>query len=303
MITIYAEYLFIENFIINYIILFLTCKIYGVNLKRKVLIISSTVCALYSFVFFIPNMGYLYSGIAKILFSAALIKLTFFRLKPRQLLKVLVIFYIVSFVLGGLVLALIYFTKMDGMVSSNIFYIGNISYLQIFSSVIAGYILVACFINFFKNRMIKDRSIRDLYIEIEGKNTIIKGLLDTGNFLRDPISQDPVFIAEWDAIKSILPDGFNDFFSKSINFENIQDKIYETGFASKIKMIPYTTLGTKNGMLMGIKANKVIVMKEGESVILQNVIIALYDGKFNKDREYSALLHPDILKEEAISND
>lgn len=302
MITIYAEYLFIENFLISAIILLLTCRIYGVVLSGKVLFISSAACALYSFVFFIPNMGWLYSGISKLLFSAVLIKLTFFRLKIKQLLRVFIIFYIVSFILAGVVLGLIYFTKLDGMVGNDIFYIGNISYLQIFSFVAAGYFLVSIFAEFLKSRMLREKTMADLRIEIGNASTTLRGLLDTGNFLKDPVSKSPVFIVEWNSVKSILPDDFNDFFVKNSRIPNISDGIYMTGLAEKIRMIPYKALGTDHGMLIGIKTNKVIVTKKNESIIVNNAVVALYHGKLDKDGEYSALLHPDILNEGAISN-
>ena len=57
--TIYADILFLINFIINYLILFATAKISVLPFSRLRLVLSSSLGALYAVLSFIPILTYL----------------------------------------------------------------------------------------------------------------------------------------------------------------------------------------------------------------------------------------------------
>lgn len=73
----------------------------------------------------------------------------------------------------------------------------------------------------------------------------------------------------------------------------------------KFKIIPFTSLGNDNGVLLGFKPDYIKIYDE-EIHIKDNVIIGIYTGKLSKSNLYTSLIGLNILKEgkgnECITN-
>lgn len=128
-------------------------------------------------------------------------------------------------------------------------------------------------------------------ININKKFVYIKSIIDTGNFLRDPISKVPVIVVEKQALLDLVPNCILDNLDKIINGENIDFGEY----ISKIRLIPFTSLGKENGILIGIKADEVLVELEENNISINNVIIGIYNGNLSRNGKYKALIGLDLL--------
>ena len=64
----------------------------------------------------------------------------------------------------------------------------------------------------------------------------------------------------------------------------------EEEYILRLKVIPFSSLGKQNGMLLGIKADKVIIKSDEEEKENDNVIIGIYNKFLTKRGEYRALL-------------
>ncbi|NLK72725.1 MAG: sigma-E processing peptidase SpoIIGA [Clostridiales bacterium] len=295
MIEIYAELLFLENIIMNYLILTITSKICGSSVTKKRLFLGAFIGALYAFVFFVPSIQFLYSTVMKILFSCLIVSISFSPHSIKYFVKLMVSFYGISFALGGLVLAGIYFTDMSGLIKNNVIYVRDLSYLKILLSAIIGYFMMIYLAKLFKYRILNNELYVNIQIEMDGKSAYVKGILDTANFLVEPISQVPVIVIEYLALQGFLPEDFKDIL-KSIDM--IPENIYELEWGRRLRYIPYTSLGTQNGMLVGIRPDFISIQKGNRQYNFRNIVIGIYNGTIGNE-DYSALLHPDILKEEA----
>ena len=78
------------------------------------------------------------------------------------------------------------------------------------------------------------------------------------------------------------------------DFEGIPQEIKET-YISKLKLIPYSSLGKQNGILLGIKPEYVkISTEENERII--NAIIGIYNKSLTKRGEYRALIGVECIE-------
>lgn len=301
MIEIYAELLFLENVLINFIILLIVSKVCSMATKKKRLILGAISGALYAFVFFVPSIYFLYSTIIKMAISILIVLITFYPVSLKGLIKLIVSFYVVSFALGGMVLGVMYFTNINGLIKNNIFYINQLSYLKIIILGVLGYYLLKYMSLLFKEKILKKTLKAKITIELDGKTTSIIGLIDTANFLMDPISHTPVIVVDFSALEDYLPDIFKDILKDNENVNTIPNEIYEIGWGKRIRYIPYSSLGAETGILIGFKPDMTFIEKDNQSYKIKDIIIGIYNGKIKiqNDDEYSALLHPDILKEEA----
>ena len=87
----------------------------------------------------------------------------------------------------------------------------------------------------------------DISIEINDKKINLKGIVDTGNSLTDPISKYPVIIVEYDAIKNILPVEIRDILlnNQIFNFDQIIAQLSGSSWVTRFRIIPYQALGTE----------------------------------------------------------
>ena len=78
----------------------------------------------------------------------------------------------------------------------------------------------------------------NIKVNINSKYTYINAIIDTGNFLREPITKMPVIVVEKNVLVNVVPGIVLNNLDKIINGEDIDLGEY----ASKIRIIPFTSL-------------------------------------------------------------
>ena len=129
-------------------------------------------------------------------------------------------------------------------------------------------------------------------IKLNGKEIATNAMIDTGNLAKEPITNTPVVIVESSLLENIVPLNILN------NIDNILigqlDNIDEE-YISKLRCIPFSSLGKQSGMLLGIKADEIIVEKEDDIKVSKNVIIGIYDKSLTKRGEYRALVGLELI--------
>lgn len=291
---IYVDVLLAENILMNYLILWLTSIAVKVDASRLKRFAASTVGALYALLIFFPGYRVLYSLVMKILLSFLIIVIAFTPSRFREFIKQLAVFYLVSFILGGAVLGLFYFSNVGTVTASGIFLIKGIPWSVLFG---AGLITIgvfkACLIPLYN--LLERRSLYlDFTICLEGKSVDVVGLLDTGNELFDPITNYPVMIVQYSAVRELLHEKVREIFEQSI--ENDLERVYkgfeDAGWVSKLRLIPFSSLGKEKGMMLGFKADRIVIGNKR----LEGVIVAIHTRPLSESGEFGALLNPDLIK-------
>lgn len=135
----------------------------------------------------------------------------------------------------------------------------------------------------------------------ENKKANIQAILDTGNFLTDPITKVPVLVVEAQKLKDILPNTLlsnleNDSYATAI--DNIEENI-----KTRCSFIPFSSIGKKNGLLVGFRPDYIrIETPEGEK-ILNKVIVGIYQYKISKSGLYSGLMGLNLLNKMEVTNE
>ncbi|SCX88159.1 sigma-E processing peptidase SpoIIGA [Alkaliphilus peptidifermentans] len=294
---VYAEYVFLENFIMNYIILSLTSKFGKAIPKRFQIAIASSIGALYAFIIFFPSLHFLFSFIMKIACSMFIIVIAFTPYRFKDFFRLLGIFYLITIIFGGAGFALFYFTNFNGIISNGIFYITNISVKNIILSCGIGYILINFCWGYVQKQLTREKILMKVKIHMNGEVVELIGMVDTGNSLIDPITHYPVMIVEFDAILNLLPEDIHAIFlaTRFPNYNEISSSCINASWITRLRIIPYEALGTENGMLVGFKPDGVIIEKDSQIKNINDIIIAIYSKKLSKTGDYRALLHPDLV--------
>ena len=119
-ITIYVDIIFLENLIMNSIILYATSIILKIKPKIVKIMISSTIGSVYAIILYATNMKMYTSIISKIILSIIMVYVAFNSQNVKKMWKQLLIFYLTSFVFGGVSLYLIYVIKPQNILMKNV---------------------------------------------------------------------------------------------------------------------------------------------------------------------------------------
>ena len=289
--TVYIDIIFIENIVINYIILYATGIVSKSKINQKKMIISSLIGAVYSVIYYILKINIYSNMIVKLMLSIAMVYIAFETKNFKVLAKKLVLFYLVSFVFAGAALGIIYMVNTQNITIQNGMIVGSYTLKTILIGIVVAFIVIIIGFNFAKGKLSRKDLIYNIKIYINGKNVKTKAMMDTGNFLKEPITNIPVAVVEHTLLYEIMPKEILNNIEKVLggDFKDIPEDI-QNQYISKLKVIPFSSLGKQNGMLLGIKVDKLEVEIEENIKEIQKVIIGVYTKSLTKRGEYRALV-------------
>lgn len=294
--TIYLDVVIVENLIMDAIIIYATAIVLKVKIRHLRIIISSLIGAIYSVLSYISDLEIYNNLFLKIFLSIVMVYIAFSPQNIKTLMKQILIFYLTSFLFGGVAFALIYVIKPQEILMKNGLFLGMYPLKTVFlGAIVATAILITAF-KVVKSNITKKDMMCNVSIELNNKTVNIKTMIDTGNMLKEPISGLPVIVVENTALYELIPkeilDNLDDILGG--DFQKIPDNIKST-YIAKLKWIPYSSLGKQNGMLVGIKADKAIVEKDDQVIEHDNVIVGIYNKSLTKRGEYRGLIGVELL--------
>lgn len=286
--TIYADQMFFENFIMNYIILYVTAKFCGIEFKWYKLSIGAVIGAVYvifSYIFLFYNEPFI---LGKVLLSVAIVYSSFFPREIKQFAKLLICFYAITFFIGGISFGLAYFFNVVTINEGGILYVEEFPVIFVAIGSCFAFIFGKYIVTFIKTRKRVKEFLYKLKVKLLGKQFEIDVLYDSGHNVREPFTNYPVIIVEKDAIRNIVS---SDVY-ESIKLGNGE---MPAEYKNKIRIVPISTISSDREILIGFKADECNICKtEGEESI-KNAIIAICDKKLSKNGDYAGLIGKDTL--------
>lgn len=162
--TMYIDIIFLENVVMNSIILLATATILKIQIKVIRIIISSVFGSLYAIAIYTTQIEVLSNIFLKITLSILMIHIAFNSLKPKQLLKELMIFYLTSFTFGGVSFALLYFVRPQDILFEKGVLIGVSPIKIILAGGILGFLIITVSFKNIKGRLTRKDTTCNLTI-------------------------------------------------------------------------------------------------------------------------------------------
>ena len=288
--TIYIDVIILENLIMNCIILYATGLIAKIKMKWFGIIVASLIGTIYAVMQYITKLNIYSNIIIKTILSFIMVLVAFNPQNIKQMGKELILFYLTTFTFGGVATYLIYVLKPQEIMIKNGMYVGTYVLKVIFIGAILGTVILAISFKLVKNKINKKDMICKIKIGLNEKEIILDTMVDTGNMLKEPITGLPVAVVEKNSLYELMPKEILNNTDSILggDFDNIPEDI-KNEYIPKLKIIPFSSLGKQNGMLVGIKAEKFEVINE-EVEEKENVIIGIYNKSLTKRGEYTALI-------------
>ena len=190
---VYLDIIFIENAIIDLFLMLVTLRLLRLKYRKDGIYIAAIIGGIYGLA---PIVGsaVLSSTLLKIIVAIIMIILSLKEKVLSNIFKATIMFFMVSFTLCGVtfmsLLSSSTYTIYGGMSTSDY----SIRWILI-SILFVGVIAIRVY-DTIKERAVIDNFIYDIYIKNDEKILMLKGFLDTGNELREPITNLPCILIE-----------------------------------------------------------------------------------------------------------
>lgn len=125
-----------------------------------------------------------------------------------------------------------------------------------------------------RKRMVLEECRAEVILSDQGCRWVLTGLLDTGNHLTEPITGRPVSILDWQEAE------------KMQRFRQIQEE--ENGYL----YIPYHTVGTENGWMMGMVIDEMVIRYQGKEIRTAHPVLAVSRQQLSPEGRYGLIVHP-----------
>lgn len=294
--TIYIDVVFLENLVMNSIILIAS----GIILKKKLkwirILLASSLGAIYTIIGYVSVLEIYSNLILKVILSILIIYIAFNPQTVKQLWKDVLIFYLTSFVFGGVAFALIYVVKPQDILMKNGLFLGTYPLKTVLLAAIVAFIIIIAAFAIVKTKFSKKDMFCEVEVELNNKKIKTRAMIDTGNLLKEPITNTPVIVLEHTLLYECVPKEILDNLESILGGElvKIPEEI-RSEYISKLKLIPFASLGKQNGMLVGIKADSLKIIQDEQEKESKNVIIGIYNKSLTKRGEYRALIGIDLV--------
>ncbi len=255
----YVDVLFLVNFMMDYLLLLLVkkmlkCSATHGNIFFGALIGAGLTCA----VVIIPIP---YAIIKTVLFhtviNTCMIRVGLKIKTIRAFVKAMIMLYIGSVLLGGILEMLRQYVKIGSL---------------FFFLAVMGYYLALGIWKFISCVQKWNRYHCEVELFYGESVCRIKGLVDTGNGLCDPISGEPVSIIDKSTAKKLL---------EKENMKNV-------------RYIPYRTIGNAEGVLPIIRVDRMRICGE-ESCDIKQPLLGISEERVSIRGEYEMILNPNLF--------
>ncbi|MDP4144661.1 MAG: sigma-E processing peptidase SpoIIGA [Bacillota bacterium] len=260
--VIYLDAILLENFIVNTFLLSITSQTIKVKTKGLNLLISSAIGTLYVITLVYPGLKMFTSSPFKISVAVIMILILFKRKEIIFNIKCTCILVLYSMMFAGMCL----FIQMDKDIT---LYFGGfddqVTYKTLIIAMMTAYIILSRIIIYVKDRKDLSNLIYTVDIVVNNSTKKIRAFLDTGNELREPVTNLPVMVVERSVFQDMVID---------------EKEKYN---------IPFKVVSGSIGKLEGFRP-KCVKIYMGKSIETKDLVIALSDSKLSDLNEYQALL-------------
>lgn len=287
--VIYLDSYFFMNLFLNSMLLHLLCRIRRLSGNVFRIFAGAFFGGLFAcFLILQPGMGFFLRSILSYLVMApGMILIAFGFGTGTRFLQNLIWFLGITVVLGGVVefMAEQYIGMKEGSQMS--VSLGKSEILIM--AAIGTSVLIAVFKKLTKWEK-KEAYTCDVTLFMEDRSVTVKAYMDSGNLLKEPLSEKPVMILEeavfLELIEEELREDMREYLHKEGECWNQAKK-----YAERIRLIPYKSIGRTRGLLKGFIADRMVAAMGEKGVILVRPVIAVYSsGTLSSDGSYRMIV-------------
>ena len=286
--NVYADLLFLINFSMDYLCLYVCTKVMGRKLRLPKLLLSAAIGGIYSVISLFLSVTSPLSLVIDVGVCLIMCAIVFAE-KGRQLSSTLLctfLFVGISMMTGGCMTAIFNFLNRLELPLSNVGEDGISTYLFAIIAAIAGFISLRSGELISRRAPIKECRIKIVFC---GKEIELLGFADSGNLVKDPLTGKAVVIVDRNAVSDRIPIEEFDAFREG--------KASQLIFSGKLRLIPINTAGGNGILVAAVPEKTVIEYTQGKNCLSFETDVLFAPSEIGKSAEgYTAIVPQEILK-------
>ena len=253
MTVVYIDTLFLLNAIIDYLLLLASARLAGEPLHRGRMALAAALGGLYAAAVFLPGTGFLLHPLCKL--AAAVLMVLLGLGGSRRLLRQTVIFFALSCALGGGILAIGLLGGQGPAFGLGVVYTGMDLKILLLSA-------AACYavLTFVLGRIGRHSALSGEVCRVElhlgERRAALTALVDTGNTLTDPISGQPVIVAEGRCLSCLFPGGSGPGPGDLASPADALPRLNAGPWRGRFRLLPYRSVGVDHGLLLAVRVDR-----------------------------------------------
>jgi stage II sporulation protein GA (sporulation sigma-E factor processing peptidase) len=234
----------------------------------------------------------------KILFSIWMVLAVFGYKRFRFFLSNLLTLYFATFLLGGILIGIHYFISFDAnlhsaMLLENVKGFGDpISWVFVMMAIPLAWYFSKRRLEDFETAKIQYDQLVDVIIHFAECRLELKGLVDSGNQLFDPLTKMPVMIVSTKGLENTLPKEILEIAEDPDKFLNGELELNKK-WTDRVHFIPAQSVGKTRQLLLAFKSDGVEIQnhQRGNSC---KALIHFTIQQLSADQAFSCIVHPKI---------
>lgn len=280
MTVVYIDSVLALNFLVDYLLLLMTAQFAGMPLQRRRLLLCALCGGIYAAAVFFPALAAWGAAPIRFFAGGVMALAAYWPLQKRWYMVFL--FYILSGALGGILLALGLAVGGTDILLGRL-YLARISWTLLIAVTAALYLLLRLVLR--QGARHGGGELMRIRISIHGRERELPALHDTGNTLRDPVSGQPVLVAESAGLEGLWEEETAQVLRESATAESAIAALHRRGLGLGFTLLPFRSVGITSGLLLAVRSDYV---KVGHATY-PRAWIALSPGPVSDGGTYCAL--------------
>ncbi len=252
MTVIYVDTLFLLNAVIDYLLLLSAARLAGEPLCRLRFGAGAVLGGCYAVALFLPGLEYLSHPLCRGA-SAMLMMLVAYG-GSRRLLRQGLLFLLLTCALGGGVVAIGLLGQQGLTLGNGVFYSALDLKMVLLSAAVCYGVLTLVFRRLASHTVLSGELI-SAKLTLGERKLELTALVDTGNTLTDPVSGQPVMVAEGECLSSLFPS------THRPRLEDLRDpaggmaRLGTGAWRGRFRLLPYRSVGMDRGLLLAVRVD------------------------------------------------
>lgn len=298
--VLYLDALWLLNFLADSLLLWMTAIFLKRSVKWYRLMIGGATGSVSILLMVTPLAEVAGHPLAKLFLSTVMVFAVFGYKRWKYFFVNLMTFYFSTFLTGGMLLGAHYFIQFDMQLDSAFFLAGlkgfgdPVSWIFVMFGLPVAFYFAKGRSEDFGTAKLQYDQLLDVKVEMNGAEFFLKGLVDTGNQLNDPISKAPVMFISIAGLEEQLPAEV----IKAAEQPEIllfQEEYLPEEWLGKMRLIPAKSVGKAHQLLPAFKPDYVEISNGKNRAAISKVLITFTSMELSSDGQFSCILHPKMV--------
>ena len=301
MLVAYLDLILLLNWLFDCLLLYWT----SILLKRKPkpvrLALAGLVGALFVLVSFTSFSHLANSVWLKLTVSIIMVFIAFGFLRLKMFMKTCLLFYFVTFLTGGILMGIhfLFTYQLVASPSNGLFYAPKsygdpVSWLFVMIGFPCAWLYAKRVFDEMESSFVLHTGIVDVVIKMKEYSFACKGLIDTGNQLYEPITNNPVMILSISSQTDNIPDDVLQLLNEPVKTEKLSDYM-ESSWGERLRVIPYKVVGQEQQLMLAFRPDSIHISADEKAGYVQKGIVALSVQTLSHDGMYECIVHPRMM--------